>query len=909
LKAIFIGILALGFGPASLAAGVTAQLSQVGENIHLEFKGQNQWDYNLEKKEEKNSTFVQIEVPRLNEASIMALKSFKSPQIDSVLVQHNGPDGKDVLVLKLKEKNLDAFDYLTDQPSRLIVDIYKTSEIKKEEKKIVEAVKPKTILALPAKKERAPSSDILVVKNGEAPPIPVALVPNEKTGGIFDGADINFDRFNIQDFEIREEALIASKENYYIEFPMLRTGNGILGNLNSNQPVYEIDAKSTDENKQARLLKTLFDNKRYQVFLKTIEWFNEKYPQSEYNEVLSFMWADVYFALWMQGRHVEDFDLAMLRYRQAIEKYPQSPLIERTLMLMGYSSMDRGDFLGTVKLFQNHLKTRPQSPNRDNARHAIAEAYLKLNRYQEAFQSLDEIEKEASNKKYQVLAGYLKGDVFFQNKEHSRAIEEYQRAQKKFPEGGNEFANSYFNQASSFFSQKKYRESLNSYLSFLKRFPSHDYAGYAMTRVGEILEILGADKSRSTGAYLETQFRYGQTAGSILAKLRLLSLRMKSMKPKEVEKAVEEIESLAQKSELNKIDQFTKVLIADGYSSRAEYDKSIQLLVQYYQAHPTTADTGLLTNRIVKYINMKLQGEVDSGQFLKAFQTHKKYANTWLKNSDRIDTKFNVGRAYEQAGSFQDADKMYRESLNQIISLKGTQKEKDVNVFEKIPSADVLHLRLAQSNAQLSNFSKSYEYLRQIENPEKLNEREQIERVTLAAQLLDKKGDPASATRYLVELIKTWKGLPELVAEPYFSLANIEMKSGKKDDAIKTLQRIDEIQTDSEGKVPAFIHSQSLEKIGHLYFEKNQKDLALRSYEKLLEKYEGKYPYESIRYKIGQIYFEKGDLQKASDTWNALKGKRNDFWYKLAQEQLTNSNWKDDYKKYIKRIPAMSERK
>jgi hypothetical protein len=28
----------------------------------------------------------------------------------------------------------------------------------------------------------------------------------------------------------------------------------------------------------------------------------------------------------------------------------------------------------------------------------------------------------------------------------------------------------------------------------------------------------------------------------------------------------------------------------------------------------------------------------------------------------------------------------------------------------------------------------------------------------------------------------------------------------------------------------------------------------------------------------------------------------------MAQEQLKNSEWQNDYKKYIKRIPAMSER-
>ncbi len=57
---------------------------------------------------------------------------------------------------------------------------------------------------------------------------------------------------------------------------------------------------------------------------------------------------------------------------------------------------------------------------------------------------------------------------------------------------------------------QQYGKSLDVYRDFVKKFPSSDHAAFAMTRMGELLEIFGADKSRVMGAYLETYFRYGE---------------------------------------------------------------------------------------------------------------------------------------------------------------------------------------------------------------------------------------------------------------------------------------------------------------------------------------------------------------------------------------------------------------
>jgi len=117
LRFIIIGLLALVVGRSAFAAGVTAEISQVGDSLHLEFKGLNQWEYNIEKltdgKADKAFTTFEIEIPHLSEPGLMALKKWQNPLVQSLDVRHDGADGKDVIVLKVKSTNLEAFDGLS----------------------------------------------------------------------------------------------------------------------------------------------------------------------------------------------------------------------------------------------------------------------------------------------------------------------------------------------------------------------------------------------------------------------------------------------------------------------------------------------------------------------------------------------------------------------------------------------------------------------------------------------------------------------------------------------------------------------------------------------------------------------------------------------------------------------------
>jgi tetratricopeptide (TPR) repeat protein len=915
---LFIAAVVLGLGISaeySLAETLASAAIQFqGDTVHLELSGHQNWDYELKRKELKGTTIVEMSVPKLDESTVESLGKFTSEMVKKIAVDKKSTDGKFLISFTLSGSNIDTFDYLTDQPSRLIVDFYvNPNETLKESlpQKAASLVnKPKKS---PSNKERAPSTtDTMIIEskgNNLLPPIQIDNEENRK--GIFDGGDPEYERFTVKPYDVKEESIIRSRENYYISFPMFENPVSKWEQLKTTPALYEVTAKNNDENKQMRLLQTLFEKKRYGVFLKTFDWFKEKYPNSEYSELADFMRADVMYALWLQTEQRRYFDDSIQKYKEAVQKYPNSPLAERTSIKNGFLNLERSNGLAALRFFKEHIDNKnfggKDSLSKDLARLGMGLAYMRLNRWDDSIKQYEDLEKNSTNHDLKVEASYRKGDVWVRAKNYAKAIEEYQRALKKYPEDQNSFANAYYNQAESLFGLQKYQESLSVYRDFIKKFPSNDHAPYALTRMGELMEILGADKSRVMGAYLETYFRYGENQAAIIARLRLLSGRMKGMRPKETDNAVKEIISLAKKSDLPHVEQFAHVMVAEGYTQRGEHDKAIALLSKYYKEHPINVDVPLLSRRIVSNINGKLQHQIDEGNFLDALKTNSEYSDSWLKNSKRLDTKYNIGRAYEMAGVPNEAQKYYQEVLNRIYAIRGTLEAKEIAVKENLPTEDQVNLRLAAATMADQKFNQSYDYLKSIKTPGSMPDVDQIERVDIAIRLLERRGETDSAVRYLGELLKTWKGQADLVAQPYLKLAELLIKQKKSDEAIQALKNILNLAKDSD-HVPANIHSKALEILGDLYLSKRSKEQAIASYRELLEKYESSRPLSSIRYKLGEIYFKAGDMQQAADAWHEFKGPKSSFWKNLAQEQMKNSEWRDGYKKYITRIPAMSEK-
>lgn len=897
---------------------INSRISYQDDTIHMEFSGRKDWDYSVDKKENKGQSAVEIIVDSMDPKSLSEIKNFKADWVKKITIDPKSADNKTKITIDLAT-DLDVFDYLMESPSRLVVDLFPNSKKaktkEKDLKKPVVAEKTNKVETPVADKKgtsRNPATaDFLEIEKSGLMNISDKKTFENKLAGIFDGADPFYERFNLKDYEVKEAAIIKSKENYYIQFPNHVLPVNDWNRIKNAETLFEIIPTEEKDNKHARLLETLFKNERDQVFLKTYDWFMEKYPESEFKDIVQNMSIQVHLRLWQNEQNSMHYDLATQKMKDIIQKTPKHPMAEKYSLMLGILAYEKKDYFNSLRAFQNHTKkdlwNKKGSFSNDLAQLGMALSFQNMHQYEEAMKVYEELQKNSVFEELKAEAAYRKGDVKMAERSFDKAVQHYNDAIAKSGTFQNSFPNAFYNKAQSLFLQDKFRDSLDSYREFIKKFPQDKLTPFAMTRVGELLDILGADKNKVLGAYLETYFRNGDNPSAIVARLRILSSKMKGMKPKEVATTVNEILELSKKSDLQGVESLSKVLIAEGYSERQDYDEALKLLIGHYRGNPTTVDKELFSKRIFSNIYSKIFKSVNENNFLDALKIYSEYYDTWLKNSNRLDIKYQIGRAYEQGGVPKPAINYYTEVLNKYISLKNTPAGKEMMIKEDLPSESELYLRLASAESQNKNYSKAFDYLKLIKPDNEITEKEQIERIILASDLHDKKGDVDRAILYLTELLKYWKGQPERVAEPYFVLSQYEQKKGLKKDAVESLKRIDTLMTDT-GLVDKNLHKKSLEQIAKIFDGEKDIEQAIPWYDKLLSQYESSFPLSSVRFRLGKLYFDRGQIQKAQDIWSQFKGSESESWKKMAQEQVKSSEWKSDYKKYLDRIPAMEKK-
>lgn len=923
---VFLFLLCL-LGQKSYAKTVSGEITRIGDATHLEFQGLDQWNYDLKRIDNRT---IEMTLPAFDDKTRVNLQTWQGHLVEKTSISEGATSGELKLIIKFTRDDVESFDYLTDDPSRLIVDFYvqapepknETAQDSKESSKAAgdksaKKAKPRRVKLsqdesakkgyTKVSKDRKPAGDEFLKVDEDSSGRTRASDEREAVkGGAYDSGDPDFSRFMIRDYEIKEDSIIASRHNIYIRFPMLEMPTSRLTELVENPPEYVIKPKETKENKEARLLLTLYSRGRDSVFLKTFDYFKKTYPESIYDEIVNHLAAELHFKLWRRSGdeyHRSQFESI---YRYLLNKYPESPLAERTNLLLGYVNLESNDGMATLQHFQKFLDKYPGSSELDQAYKALAAGYIDLNKYDDALRVYTTLEKSHKEDLSGIEASYRKGDVFVSQRKHQEAINAYSDALKKYPHQEAQFPNAHYNMAESYFWLGQYKKGLEHYIQFLKLFPSHEHGGYAMTRIGEILDIMGADTSRVMGAFLESFFRYRSNPGAAVARIRMLSQQMKGMKQKELSSATEEMEQISQTSKLPNIKEFISLMVADGYQRRRDYEKALAQLIPFYQKNPTSANLDFFQKRIERNITDGLKDRVDRGRFMEALTFYGRYADTWMKNSDRMDVSFLLGRSYELAGAFAEAEKVYRATLERLNKIEGTAEAKERRVNEHLPTPSSVHLRLAATSANQREFGEAHRHLRTIQDASGFTEAEQIEKVEIAAMVSEERGRIDEAKKHLSHLAETWKGNKEKLVPVHLRLAKLHMKTK---DHLAAQESADEVlKLAGADEVKPADQAEALELKGESLVEQGKKMAAVEVFTQLLDTFDGKRPLGSVRYQTGQILFDQGDIVGAEKIWKGLDPKNDSIYRELADEKMKHAKWQDEYQRYIERIPAMSKK-
>jgi tetratricopeptide (TPR) repeat protein len=965
--------LTLAFANSASASDINVEFSRIGDATHFEFEGAGADRYKLS----RDSQSVILRLPSLSEVAARRLQSLQDPQVKLVGIERGAVDGG-VEIRWAASPKVEFFEYVSDSPRRLIVDFFPIESAAKlasspalgpaqpasvpstDVKRTAPASLPEKKLDQPTQasanadedededsdREPASADFVIVTKSGQVETrqavgkealeeisLAEKLVSrSDFERGIFDGGDPEFKRFLVRPGEIKASAQDESRALIRIPFPMLELGFPKLQALLKRPPIYEIRPQPGAENAEARLLLTLFQKKRQALLLKTGQEFLKKYPRSEYDEMIRYLMADTHYDLWASerqsksdnkismkegNRHDTDFESAMGLYGTLAEKYPKSPMTERTLLLMGYSYLERGDPVNALKTFQRFVRLRPESNQAGQVKLSIARAYLFLNRWDDALKELDDVEKNAKNPRDRAEAAFRRGDVLFRQAQlnktpYTDSMTAYQRAIDSYPEATGRFPNAFYNLAEAQFRMDRHVEAIDSYRKFLQKFPQHKHGGFAMTRIGELIEsLVGADDPRVTGAFFESYFRFRSTPGADIARVRVLTGRMPKMKDKELKDSIREIDEIVKRNDdLPLMPEFRTITAADALTHRGEFDLAVKNLDDFYRANSQSRKLDLIKSRIVHNIVEKIGRQVREGDFIQALRTYSANRDGWLKTTDRLDLPFYVASAYEKAGVFNEAQKHYAETL---AALEKRGKAKPSDPFERTPSTDRLRLRLAATAAQDRDFMAAESHLKNLRAPASLPAPEQAERAELAAATAEARGQVDLARNYLSQMamrLSREAKSPEQVAR---EMAQLHLRETELSMRAKDWKRAEEsaarawsvVKTSEDETMKA----KALETQAEVLLRRGKRSEAIAAYKTLLELNvanadHSRGGYDSVRYRLGRIYFEAGNLKLAEETWTSLPKDSKNIWSQLASEQMTSARWREDYKKYIDRIPA-----
>lgn len=901
---------------------VDLAIRRVGEMTHIEISGRKEWDYQLK----KVSDGYTVLLPPLTSQSQEALLRYHDLLVKAVNVK-GAPGQKSQLHVVTQDPGIESFDYLTQEPSRLIIDFYAKDDklLAKLRKQASEQAKS-TVVHAESKKAKKTSAQGKNSKRGLAsskeglknqvidrrPAFSEFLFTEENTNLIKD------DTAKISDYEPNQRfekyfdfsflknnndnsqaaKVIEARGNIYLRFPMLRLPNRHLKELEKYPPSYKIKESFSDENKQARFLETLFNRKSYASFIKAKGLFKKNFPASKYDEILDYMEADSWVALWKDSKSKGQLEKAIDLYKKITERNPASRLAERSQIFIALLAHEEMRYFEAGKLLKRYLTNYPQSPFREEMKIYMADTLAQLNNYDGALKIYSELRK-SERPEISIEAQFRKADIYFLQKEYRKAEKNYNLAMGKNPNHQGKFPNAWFNTAESLFNLADYQPSLNAFKNFYQKFPSHPYSAFALTRIGELVDILSGDRSKAQGFYNESVFRFPASEGAAIAKIRSLSQRFPKMKSSEIEYSINEINNKATMITLDHIDEFAAFMVSDGHYWRGEFQKAIDTLIGYFQKDPNPVHMSKFVKRISRSIAGELRDLVQKHRPIQALQVIQDHEKSWLSKSGRVDVQFYRARSIEQMGLFDKAQKSYLRLLARLKKLEGSKEEKERKVFEYYPTQDQIYTRVAVTQFEKGLKDEVVASLKQVEKPLGLDDSDRQD-YFLTLSKLEYGNKNYQKAKELMELVKD---IPILKKEKrdkvYVYLSSVYEKNREFDKALALLENYYNQSKKLEGGDNIYI----LSRLFNLYKGKGFNEKAIQTGEELLAKYSKDHDLDKERYDLGELYFNQKNTKRAQKVWKDLKKKG--VWTEVAKNKMEAKGWKSSTREKLDRIPAM----
>jgi len=892
---------------------VELEIKQKKSGYSFQFSGRDSWDYKVELKGRE----LRIQIPKLSESSVKKLNQIAVESIKLVKIETDQSSSADVLILLVGE-NTDYFDYILQKPSRLVIDVYSKNAFAKNNNanQIVTSNQVSKNKSENNRVQRSPSNSDRLQINNENGPLELDLdVKKSPAMGLFDASDKAFSRFKIPISEIEPNPILKYHLGNFIDYPFLDERLSILQLMKENMPEYKISDTHDGiplrekERDHAKLLVTLFNKNRNFTFFRTAAWFEKTYPRSHFEEIVRAMWADTHYKIYLSDpiKNRKHLDLAKSRYEELIEKFPQSELVARLHIFMGYSCIEDKDYISALRWFQRFINRFPDSQVLDVARLGVIRSLVGANQAAEAKAEIESVKQTTCATKVdcRVKADLLLADISILKKDWNEAETVFASISQSYSLDQINEERYFYNYAAVLFAQMKFLKALDMYLEFITRYPNDSFAGYALTRIGEIIDINSTNPNRALGAYLEANFRYGTQPGStaLFARIRVLEKQLPNLYGRARQVAIDEIADLAKKAKLPMAEDFGNFIISEKLADVKAFDEALKYLISNYRERPTHPLSRIYLSKIQDIQSYKIK-DLSQKNPIEALKYHELMQVDWLKRVKRVDVSFSIAESFWQLGDFKSAERYYTESLQLLDRFKKDSVEDQVKYIRQNPpnSAEIL-LKIADAQKNQGKWISVARTLEELDKREiQLSHSQKIARASLMSQVLNEKGQIEYSLRYLRDMRKLASETASRSAELLFKELEALKKGQDHKSILELWPEIEAVCIDIDLKNSCY-------QAGRDVLISQKKLLSQDEYQakltQFIDRYHDHYNIDDLRYELGQLLLRQKNIQQAEKVWSQFKNP-NSGWAQLAKSDLEGVKFDQTYNSYFKKIPSLS---
>jgi tetratricopeptide (TPR) repeat protein len=519
--------------------------------------------------------------------------------------------------------------------------------------------------------------------------------------------------------------------------------------------------------------------------------------------------------------------------------------------------------------------------------------FLELQQDADAVKSFNEFLVRDGDPELTGPAHYHLADAFFSLKRFVEAKTEFDKGRRLAPDYADSRPLLLFHEGETYYENAEFDVARLLYRTLLDHYPDKSYTKLVGLRLGDFLreegkeeEALKVYRQVIQNAPLEIRLR---------GKLRIANVLGERPFGTDLPESLKLFDEVIAEGQGNAVAQEALLRKALVLTQHGQYQASIdtfEKLATDYPKSPFNREN-LIRANIEEDLKSLVDREFTQEKFWDVAKLYTRYRDKYFPRFPFPYTVFQVGKAYQRLGLYDEAVGMYDEILRDkpgtLATLVDYQKALAFYERDNLGKAEELLLKFIQdhksdvytTDARML-LGKAYATGRRYDDA--------LNAYRILAQDFERSQDPV---------------LSESISEVYFELGQTYKELGRNKEALDAFQAsVDNFHHPIQGpNVPDFVILAQF-RIGDMLYELGQDREALDAYQRAIAQYGQHERAPWARYQMGLIYRRMGDDRKALDEFNSLvelsKSKPGELWESLARQNQRDLVTKLNFQDYLK---------